>query len=152
MEIYRLTRAKYAQSLSGKGAAIQGGRWNSMGIEMIYCAANKSLAMAEVAVHFSLATLPADYIMLTIHVPKSIQQDTILEDDLPENWNIFPSLPNTQKIGDLFVEKDKFALFKVPSVVTQGDFNYLINPRHKSFSKIKIVSSIPFKFDRRLFI
>jgi len=108
--------------------------------------------MAEVAVHFSLATLPADYIMLTIHVPKSIQQDTILEDDLPENWNIFPSLPNTQKIGDLFVEKDKFALFKVPSVVTQGDFNYLINPRHKSFSKIKIVSSIPFKFDRRLFI
>jgi len=68
-----------------------------MGIEMIYCAANKSLAMAEVAVHFSLATLPADYIMLTIHVPKSIQQDTILEDDLPENWNIFPSLPNTQK-------------------------------------------------------
>lgn len=152
MEIYRLTREKYAKTLSGRGAAIQGARWNSKGVEMIYCAASRSLAMAEVAVHFSYATLPADYIMLTIHIPKSIQHDIIVVDDLPEGWNIFPSLPITQNIGNQFVEKGKFAVLKVPSVVTQGDFNYLINPRHKAFSKIKIVKSTSFKFDRRLFI
>ena len=44
-----LAREKFAGSLSGKGAAISGARWNSVGIEMIYTAANRSLAMAEVA-------------------------------------------------------------------------------------------------------
>ncbi|MBA2407387.1 MAG: RES family NAD+ phosphorylase, partial [Chitinophagales bacterium] len=57
MEVYRLSRQKFAGSLSGKGAAIKGARWNSAGVELIYTSANRSLAMAEIAVHFSLATL-----------------------------------------------------------------------------------------------
>ena len=56
MEVYRLTRQKFASRLSGKGAAIKGARWNSPGVEIVYTAVNRSLAMAEVAVHFTLAT------------------------------------------------------------------------------------------------
>ena len=54
MEVFRLTRSKFSNILSGKGAAEKGARWNSMGMELIYTAANRSLAMAEVAVHFTL--------------------------------------------------------------------------------------------------
>jgi RES domain-containing protein len=36
MEVFRLSREKYAATLSGKGAAIRGERWNSVGVEMIY--------------------------------------------------------------------------------------------------------------------
>jgi len=53
VEVYRLSRGKYARPLSGKGASIYGARWNSPGIELIYTAANRSLAMAEVFVHFT---------------------------------------------------------------------------------------------------
>jgi RES domain-containing protein len=72
MEVYRLSREKFAGTLSGKGAATKGARWNSVGVELIYTAANRSLAMAEVAVHFTLATLPDDYVMVTIFIPGSI--------------------------------------------------------------------------------
>jgi RES domain-containing protein len=72
MEAYRLSREMYASTLSGKGAAIKGARWNSIGVEMIYTASNRSLAMAEVAVHFTLATLPSDYMMITIFIPDDI--------------------------------------------------------------------------------
>ncbi len=72
MEVFRLSRAKYATQLSGFGASLKGARWNSRGTEIIYTAQNRSLAMAEIAVHFSLSMLPRDYRMLTIHVPTAL--------------------------------------------------------------------------------
>ena len=68
MQAFRLSREKFASPLSGKGAAIKGARWNSIGVELIYTASNRSLAMAEVAVHFTLATIPDDYMMVTIFI------------------------------------------------------------------------------------
>jgi RES domain-containing protein len=72
MEAYRLSREKYAHSLSGIGASLKGAQWNSIGMELIYTASNRSLAMAEVAVHFTLATMPVDYCMTTIFLPDNI--------------------------------------------------------------------------------
>ena len=56
MEVYRLAQARNAMDLTGKGAAAKGARWNSPGVELLYTAQNRSLAMAEIAVHFTLAT------------------------------------------------------------------------------------------------
>lgn len=150
MEVYRLSRAPFATPLSGKGAAIKGGRWNSIGVEMIYTAANRSLAMAEVAVHFTLATLPADYIMMTIQIPDNIFAQKISEKELPDGWKQFPHPPFTQKIGDAFILARKHCILWIPSVVTQGDYNVLINPAHKEFSKIKVIKTEPFPFDQRI--
>src|ERR1700730_14552388 len=103
MEVCRLARGKFAETLSGKGAASKGARWNSIGVELIYTAANRSLAIAEVAVHFTLATLPDDYVMITIFIPDDISLQKLNATDLPENWNTFPHLTTTQAIGDQFV-------------------------------------------------
>ena len=43
-------------------------------------------------------------------------------------------------------------VLKVPSVVVPGDFNYLLNPAHAEFYKVKIKSVEPFNFDERLFV
>ena len=151
MEVYRLSREKYATPLSGKGAALKGARWNSIGFELIYTAKNRSLAMAEVAVHFTLATLPGDYRMLTIHIPDDIEFKQIQETDLPPDWKEFPQPISTQKVGDDFVAENKYCLLIVPSVVTQGDFNILINPNHIDFSRIQITKNENFPFDKRIF-
>jgi len=151
MHIFRLTKNKYGTVLSGKGAAMFGERWNSKGNEIIYTAENRSLAMAEVAVHLMIGTLPSNYEMLTIFVPSSIKVREIKLNELPENWNAFPHPKATQKIGDEFILENKYCLLKVPSVVTKGDFNILINPHHPDFKKIKVITSEPFPFDRRLF-
>ncbi|MCX6230349.1 MAG: RES family NAD+ phosphorylase [Bacteroidetes bacterium] len=151
MEIYRLSREKFATPLSGKGSAIKGARWNSIGIELIYAAANKSLAMAEVAVHFTFATLPEDYMMITIFVPDDIQIFEVSEPDLPYDWKDFPHPNSTQRFGDNFVLENKFCILKIPSVVTKGVYNYLINPNHKDFASLKIIGIEKFPFDKRIF-
>ncbi|MCO5249674.1 MAG: RES family NAD+ phosphorylase [Chitinophagales bacterium] len=150
MEVYRLSKREYANQLSGKGAAIKGARWNPIGIELIYTAQNRSLAMAEVAVHFTWATLPDDYMMISINIPEDIQIKELSESDLPPNWKNFPHPSSTQKIGSDFVTENKFCIMKIPSVVTQGDFNILINPYHQDFGKISIAKIEKFPFDKRI--
>ena len=151
MQVFRLSRKKYASELSGIGASKSGNRWNSKGTEIIYCADSRALAMAEVSVHLSLVTLPKDFVMLEINIPKTIVIQVLNKKNLPEDWNEFPHTYKTQKIGDDFIYSKKGCVLKVPSVVVKGDFNYLINPHHKDFKKIKIVSFYEFPFDRRLF-
>lgn len=151
MEVYRLSRRNYADSLSGIGASIKGTRWNSIGMEMIYCAGNRSLAMAEVLVHFTLGTLPDDYVLLTIYIPDDIGIKKLTVEELPENWNTFPHPVETQKIGDDFIHQKKYCILQIPSSVTKGGFNFLINPLHQDFKKIKIIDREDFPFDNRLF-
>ena len=151
MEVYRLSRKKFASSLSGRGAALKGARWNSIGIELIYTAANRSLAMAEVAVHFTLATLPADYVMGTIYLPDDISIKKINEPDLPRDWNSFPHPASTQSIGDKFVSDNNHCILQTPSAVTKGDYNFLINPGHPDFKRIRILEIEAFPFDKRIF-
>lgn len=151
MLVYRLSRKKYADSLSGIGASMYGARWNSKGIEMIYTASNRSLAMAEVAVHFSLATMPLDYMMISIFIPDNTSIESLGNAQLPPDWRVFPHPFSTKSFGDEFVQKAKACLLRVPSSVTKGDYNVLINPHHTEFKNIKIVETEPFPFDKRLF-
>ena len=151
MDVFRLTSQQFANSLSGKGAALYGARWNSIGVEVIYAAANRSLAMAEVAVHFTLATLPKNFMMVTIHIPDEIEIFKIDKSILPANWNIFPHPQSTQQIGDQFIADNKYCVMQIPSVVTKGDYNLLINPKHPLFDSIQIIEVEKFPFDSRVF-
>ncbi|MEO8516405.1 MAG: RES family NAD+ phosphorylase [Flavobacterium sp.] len=151
MEGFRLARKKYAIELSGKGASIVGARWNSKGTEIIYCAQSRALAMAEVAVHLSLATLPSDFVMLKVDIPNDIAIEVIDVKNLEPNWNIFPFDFSTQLLGDDFVRRNAACVLKVPSAVVKGDCNFLINPYHPDFKKIKIIEQSDFPFDKRIF-
>jgi len=152
VEIFRLVREKWSLNLSGKGAALMGGRWNAKGTELIYCAQNRSLAMAEVSVHMKVDQMKMINLkMLTIYVPDRLKCLEVSEEDLVYNWKEFPHPKSTQDIGDRIVIENKYCLVKVPSVVVSGDFNYLINPNHKDFSKIKIIDTVKFPFDKRIF-
>ncbi len=151
MEAYRLSREKYASALSGKGGALKGARWNGIGVEVIYTASNRSLATAEVAVHLTLATIPDDYVILTIYLPDNISAQKLIEADLPPDWNTFPHPAATQAIGDKFIAENKYCVLNIPSAVTKGDSNLLINPHHSEFSKIKIIETEKFPFDERIF-
>ena len=150
MEVFRLSRKKYSRYLSGDGAAIGGGRWNSIGTELVYTASNRSLAMAEVAVHLALPAVPEDFLMLKIGIPDDVSVQTVKDEDLPIDWRVFPYSSSSQIIGDRFVIQGKDLVLRVPSAVTRGDYNLLINPRHREFQRVRIVDREEFPFDRRL--
>lgn len=151
MEVFRLARKKYPIELSPKGASLCGGRWNSKGTEIVYTAQSRALAMAEVAVHLSLAALPDDYVMLTVEIPDSILIDSVNEIKLSKDWNVFPHSFSTQIVGDQFIQQNTAAVLKVPSAVVKGDFNFLLNPFHPDFKNITIINQEDFPFDKRIF-
>jgi RES domain-containing protein len=151
MEVFRLARKKYPVELSGKGASISGARWNSKGTEIIYCAQNRALSMAEVLVHLSLATLPNDFVMLTIAIPDDIFIEILDVTKLNIDWNVFPCTFETPLLGDDFIRRNEACVLKDPSAVVKGDFNFLINPYHADFYKIKIIEQNDFPFDKRIF-
>ncbi|RZJ65659.1 MAG: RES domain-containing protein [Flavobacterium sp.] len=151
MEVFRLQNRKYPIELSGKGAAMIGARWNSKGTEVIYTAQNRALAMAEVAVHLTMAMLPSKFCMISVNIPDSIAIKTVKTSELPKGWNSFPEMSGTQKLGDKWLFDGEFCVIKVPSAVVKGEFNFLINPRHKDFRRIKITHEEDFPFDKRIF-
>ena len=148
MIVFRLSKEKFSRDLSGKGAEVVGGRWNSKGNPMLYTSQSIALCVTEIAVHVPLGILPKDYQLVHIELPKT----EILEvKKLPKDWQTFPHANSTQMIGDKFLKENKFLVMKVPSATVQGEFNYLINPWHKDFNKIKIHKIENFTFDGRLF-
>ncbi|CAM4058057.1 MULTISPECIES: RES family NAD+ phosphorylase [Flavobacterium] len=151
MEVFRLANKKYPIELSGIGASITGARWNSKGNEVIYTAQSRALAMAEVVVHVTLATMPSGFAMLTVFIPDDLFIEEINVKKLPLGWNSFPELIDTQKMGNEFIRKKKSAVMKVPSAVVKGDSNYLLNPYHEDFHRIKIIHQEDFPFDKRIF-
>ena len=151
MIVYRLLNLNYGSGLSGKGAGIAGGRWNSPGISMIYTSESRALCTAEVAVNLPLGNIPIGFEMISILIPDDIILTGIGEEDLPSGWKIFPLATLTQKIGDQFIIQGKYLVMKVPSAAVPGDFNYLINPRHPDFGRIEIIKKEPYEFDERFF-
>ncbi|MBL7127575.1 MAG: RES family NAD+ phosphorylase [Ignavibacteria bacterium] len=150
MQVYRLSKEKFSNDLTGQGARNYGGRWNSKGYPIIYTSESRSLAAFELAVHLNLSQLPYNYAMVTINLPDGIKIESIDRKKLPANWNSFPFHTSTRKIGDDFIIRNENLVLKVPSAIIQGDFNFLINPLHKDISKTKIVHTEPFNYDHRL--
>lgn len=151
MTLYRLSKQQYINDLSGRGAELTGGRWNSKGIPVLYTAESRALAAIEIAVHTPLGIMPANYYLATIEIPDIERASMVDIADLPANWDRNPFLIITQKIGDSFIKANKHLILQVPSATVKGDHNYLINPLHIDFKKVRITSTEPFEFDSRLF-
>lgn len=150
MRCYRITIMKYTQKLSGEGARLYGGRWNSEGHSLVYTAQTSSLAMLEMLVHINANSVGDNFCMMIIDVPDKLLAKPILVKDLPLHWDKNPHAYDTQRLGDEFILKAENVAIAVPSAVNTLEHNYLINDRHPSFSKVKIIDTLPLDFDRRL--
>lgn len=150
MIVYRISKEKHAKDLSGNGARLSGGRWNSKGLPVVYTSGSIALAMAEVLVHISAGLIPDDYRLVTIEIPDSISIEILDETSLPGKWKTLGMMPVTQKIGNNFLINLKAPCLKVPSAVVPGENNILINPEHPDFAKVKILKMESFDFDERL--
>ena len=151
MIVFRLAKSKYCNDISGKGAEKNGGRWNSEGTAMLYTSISRALCVTEIAVHSPLGNIPSDYFLISIEIPDNISILNLDTSKLNYDWKSILFSHFTLNSGDEFIKENKFLVMKVPSVVVQGEFNFLINPHHADSNKIKIISVEPFVFDERLF-
>jgi RES domain-containing protein len=147
MIAYRISNEQYKEDISGNGAAINGSRWNSKNIKMLYTGEFISLSILESLVHLRRTDIPANQYLLTIQIPEISVRDILLS-KLKKDWHHHISY--TQWIGDQFITEAKNLVLKVPSAIVPQEHNFLINPQHKDFKKVKIVSSELLELDKRL--
>ena len=147
MNLYRLTTTKYCQDLSGEGAKIYGGRWNPVGLPALYLSEFISLSILEILVRASQSTAPDAYTLLTFQFPENSLTDIKLS-SLKIHWQ--DHIDYTRYIGEEFLKDEKTLALRVPSAIVTQEHNFLLNPKHKDFKKIKIVHTELLNLDKRL--
>ena len=149
LNAFRITHKKWSQKLVASGYAA---RWNSTGFNVIYSAESRSLACLENLVHRNGFGFDTDYCLLTIEISKSIKILEISEKSLPEGWNKKDERAHLicRIYGDNWIKNQESCILIVPSAIIANEKNILINPNHKDFNEIKLKSTEPFLFDKRL--
>ena len=115
---------------------------------MLYTSSSASLALLETLVHLPSYLVNKDYCLLTLEVPELFIMK-MEEGDLPYEWNSFPFKYQTQQLGNQFIQEGKHLGLKIPSAVLALETNILLNPGHKNFSKIKIISQEKLQIDEK---
>jgi len=147
---WRIVRLKHAATaFSGEGAMRASGRWHSRGTPLVYAAESKALAVLELMVHLEADELLKHYRLTSVTFDESLSR-VLQRSDLPPDWKRRRVPKTTKQIGDLWVASKQSVVLKVPSVIIEGEHNYLISPNHPDFGKLSIGEPQPFRFDRRL--
>ncbi len=148
---FRLCKTKHLPSaFTGEGASLNGGRWNSPGYAVVYTSSSLSLATLEVLVHLED---PAAFANLFSWIPIEIPEALVERIDpatLPDAWAHDEINIASRSIGDSWLRSMQSAVLAVPSVITPGEWNYLLNPGHSDFSKIGMGKACEFQMNRRL--
>lgn len=148
--VWRITSQKHARSaFTGEGARLYGGRWNTPGTPLIYTAQSQSLAVLEVLVHLDSPALLNTFVFFAVEIDSSYVTELDLS-ALPKDWKDDPIPVAVQAIGDAWARKADSAVLRVPSTLVPGESNFLLNPRHSDFQRLKIHKPISFRFDPRL--
>jgi RES domain-containing protein len=153
MVVWRITPEAHAeQPLRGEGAKRYGGRWNHIGIAVVYTSESLSLAVLEYLVNLSISDLPPKLVSVQVKIPDDFSHKDIQTKALPANWRTFPATEELKDIGTDWVRTGSTPVLVVPSVVIPGEHNCLINPAHPLAKKIQVVSTEPFALDQRLYV
>lgn len=144
---YRLVKGKHARrAFDGEGARLYGGRWNSPGVSVVYTSDSLALCCLEIFVNLPSYDLLKDFVYIKLVFDEKLVQDA----DLNEGWNERPVSKVSQTIGDKWIEAQKSAILRVPSVIVPEGNNYLINFNHQDSKQIKIGDPVSLDFDPRL--
>lgn len=148
---HRIVKTRYLDTaLTGEGARRTGGRWNPIGVPVVYLASSLSLATLELFVHTkNYSMLLKLFSTLTVSFNES-DVEHIAEDDLPRNWSSAEVLTGTQLYGAAWFSSRRSLALAIPSAVTAGELNYLLNPEHPRFETVKVGPAQKFSPDPRL--
>lgn len=148
---WRIVKAKRsATAFDGEGARRSGGRWNSVGIPMVYTSATISLAILEILVHLEDSSVLPHYSVLSVEFDAA--QVTNLDPAmLSFNWRDPMAPVELQQRGDAWMQAQRSLILRLPSVIVPSETIYLLNPRHPDFASLTFGPPQALEFDPRLF-
>jgi len=147
---WRICKTKLAfRAFDGRGAAEFPGRWNPLGVRAVYTSENRSLAQLEVLANAedrelltaaAWTIIPVRFDLDLLHAPEKF----------PDDWRQVPAPDSTRRFGGDWLKKGVSPVLRVPSVVTLGEFNFVLNPIHPEFRRLAMGPPEAFTFDARV--
>ena len=151
--VYRITKEKYLDSLlSGKGAALEGGRWNALDVPLVYTGFSPELTLLEMMVHLEkgVVDLLPPFRMVELRVPETASTHRFEEPDLPPDWDRVPYQESVQRFLEPWLSPGGPLAFSLPSAVMPWSRNLLLNPRHPEIAQVSVVRHERLMIDDRL--
>ena len=149
MLVYRLGKTEFSRDLSGQGAKLYGGRWNNVGTACLYTSQSRALAILEYSVNVSVQFIQKDLSFTVIEIDdKSIFE--INKNELPVNWSVIPTPSSTKIFGSNLMLNSGYPILRVPSVIIDKEYNFLLNPSYIANNVFRILDVEPFQFDFRI--
>lgn len=149
MRVYRISKPAYVvHALSGQGAGLSPGRWNSIGVRLAYAAGSVALSMLEMLVHVDKEDVPVGLRLLSYELPDDAVQELL---HLPSGWSDLPYSGVVRATGDQWIASGASLALRVPSAVARHEFNLLINPAHPRLDEVALVADEALALDDRLF-
>lgn len=150
---WRVAAPEFAKTtdemLSGRGAFLYGGRWNSPGYHCVYLGTSLAQAAMEILVHLRRNDVLKKYHKLAVSFEDSLIEHIDIR-DLPDGWNDPSLTPKSQIVGDDWLQSRSSLILKVPSAALLGEYNYLLNPEHPEKDKLQVGEIEAFTFDPRV--
>ena len=149
ISVWRIaTAARAAAFFTGEGGLYVEGRWHSKGSRIVYTAESRSLAALEI-----MANIPGreqfcrqNWVIARVALPATLIERPV---KVPDDWRAVPAADTTREFGDAWLAQLRTPVLCVPSVVTLGEFHYLLNPLHPDFFRLTFDMPEPFNFDPR---
>jgi RES domain-containing protein len=149
LRAYRIVKARHARTaFSGEGARLAGGRWNRPGETVAYTSASLALAAIETFIHLGDDSLHIRFLYFKIEIPDAVGVQHCVRP--PPNWRAEPPQEESMRYGSAWLRANRMAVLEVPSAIVPSEKNYLLNPRHADFRRIRMGRALPFVFDPRM--
>lgn len=149
-KLWRVVKRRHAATaFDGRAAQRFGGRWNSPGWRAVYASATKSLAVLEVLAHLDVGRPLPRLVAFTFDVDEELVE-TLAVARLPRHWRTARGVEATQRLGDEWLGSGRSVALAVPSTIVPEESNYLLNPAHPSFGRMRFGRPVPFLLDPRL--
>ena len=151
MDVWRICHRRHANgAFSGEGTRLVAGRWTPKGVRAVYTAGTLSLAALEMFVHMEVRHSHDILVAISAEVPEDVRVSRIDIGKLPRNWRSHPPPSALAAIGRGWLTRADTAVLAVPSAIVPVEWNYLLNPAHPDFSRIRISRPFNFEFDERM--
>jgi RES domain-containing protein len=134
-------------AFSGLSGFSADGRWHSKGRALDYAAESQSLAVLERLVHYKRFDALEPHVLFLIEIPDSLIHTC---GEPPKGWDGSALLPAAQTVGNRWCDQRQSPALKVPSAVTRGEFNLMLNSKHPAWDWGWIARRQPFALDGRL--
>lgn len=152
MFCWRIAKKKYRDSaFDGEGSRRKGGRWTPKGLPAVYTAQTESLAALEQFVQIGDEGQYIRFVCFKVEVPENeVRIEAIDVASLPARWRDTPAPDSLKACGADWLKRGESAVLKVPSALISSECNFILNPLHPDFQKIRITPPEAFCFDPRM--